>query len=359
MIPEFQPKQPPPYLHVWFNDIGRLLVDMIFSILGFKTSEFVDETTLVVLSIFTPGQPPAVQYDYASFISNKMHEQFMNLDRERVFKYTSYIYHLMLYNQPDAFPLFLKKLDPKGNIRSVMFWTSVCHHIHYSPYNYCEFIDLFIHPALSLLQSSPPPRLTDDMQKILQLSKNYSIGDWYFYQDHTVIRVYGCELAPYRLPKYVPMRLFSLEYFRQFGNSDMVHFHSKNKKAQLKIKHQLGPFIFNKREEAWGEANKILKSLQLKTSFYWAPYDPNHFISLRRIKYRLATYDHFSIPQIEKYANQLEWREGTLVEDYSEEELAERAIKNLQKVVDLEYFGQVWSPAPRHLGESASSSTVP
>ena len=137
------------------------------------------------------------------------------------------------------------------------------------------------------------------------------------------------------------MRLFALEYFRQFGNADMIHFHSRNKKEQLKIKHQLGPFIFNKREEAWEEEDKNLKGLLLQTSFYWAPYDPNHFISLRRIKYRLATYDHFSIPEIEKHANQLEWREGTLVEDYSEEELAERAIKNLEKAVDLEYFGQV------------------
>jgi len=97
----------------------------------------------------------------------------------------------------------------------------------------------------------------------------------------------------------------------------------------------------------------------MKTSFYWAPYDPNHFISLRRIKYRLAGYDHFSIPQIEKYANQQEWVEGTLVEDYSEEELAEKEIKKLEKSADLEYFGQVFFSAPRHLGESASSSTVP
>jgi len=101
-----------------------------------------------------------------------------------------------------------------------------------------------------------------------------------------------------------------------------------------------------------------LKGFQLKTSFYWAPYDPNHFISLRRIKYRLVGYDHFSIPQIEKYANQQEWVEGTLVEDYSEEELAEKAIKNLEKTVDLESFGQVFFTALRHLGESTSSSTI-
>jgi len=163
-----------------------------------------------MLSMFTPGKPPSVQYDYATFIANKIHEQFMNLERERVFKYTSYIYYLLMFNQPDSFPVTLKKSDAQGNRRSLVFWSSLFHHVAYSPYSYCEFIDLFIHPAMSLLLSTPPPILTDEMQKILQLSKSYSIGDWYFYQDHTVIRIYGCELAPYRLPKYVPMRLFAL-----------------------------------------------------------------------------------------------------------------------------------------------------
>ena len=72
----------------------------------------------------------------------------------------------------------------------------------------------------------------------------------------------------------------------------------------------------------------------------------------------LTGYDHCSIPQIEQYANQQEWVEGTLVEEFSEEELAERAIKNLEKVVDLESFGHVFFTAPRHLGESTSSTTI-
>ena len=258
-----QPWKPPPYLHVWFNEIGKLLVNMISCILGFNTSEFVDETVLVILSMFAPGWPPAVQYDYATFIADKIHEQFMNLERERVFKYTSYIYHLLLYIQPHSFPVFLKKLDAKGKRRSVVFWSSVFHHVYYSPYTYYEFIDLFIYPASSFLVSSHLPRLSDEMQKILQLSKSYSIGDWYLYQDHTVIRIYGCELAPYKLPKYVPMRLFALEYFQQFGNADMIHFYGRSKKSQLKIRHQLGPFIFNKREEAWEEADKMLKGYLL------------------------------------------------------------------------------------------------
>ena len=76
---------PPPFLHVWFNDIGKVLVSMISYILGYNTNEYVDETILAMISIFTPRKSPAAQYDYATLIAKKIHEQFMNLERERVF----------------------------------------------------------------------------------------------------------------------------------------------------------------------------------------------------------------------------------------------------------------------------------
>lgn len=49
-----QPTEPPPFHHVWFNEVGRFLIDMLSYILGFKTSEYIDETILVLLSMFTP-----------------------------------------------------------------------------------------------------------------------------------------------------------------------------------------------------------------------------------------------------------------------------------------------------------------
>lgn len=82
MSPKHQPKGPPPYLHTFFNETGRLIVDMISSVLGFRSNEYVDDITIVLLSIFTLGQPPTVKYDYATFIANKIHAQFMNLERE-------------------------------------------------------------------------------------------------------------------------------------------------------------------------------------------------------------------------------------------------------------------------------------
>ena len=86
MKPDCQPQGPPPYVHAWFTETRKLILDMISFILGFKTSEFVNETMFVMLSIFTPGQTPVVKYDYASFIANKINEKFINLEREGAFK---------------------------------------------------------------------------------------------------------------------------------------------------------------------------------------------------------------------------------------------------------------------------------
>ena len=54
MRADHQPIGPPPFLYVCFNEVGKLLVDMISYVLGFKTSEHIDHTILVLLSAFTP-----------------------------------------------------------------------------------------------------------------------------------------------------------------------------------------------------------------------------------------------------------------------------------------------------------------
>ena len=155
------------------------------------------KTVLVLLFAYSPGQPPAVKYNYAKFIANKIHDQLLKLDREGVFQilfHTSITF--FMYYQSDCFQCPIKKLDSKGERRSVIFCTSAFHEVQNSPYSYCEFIDLFVYPVSCLLRITPAARLSYDMQKILQLSKNYKIGGWYFYQNHTVIRIYGCELCP-------------------------------------------------------------------------------------------------------------------------------------------------------------------
>ncbi|MCY6524809.1 hypothetical protein, partial [Actinobacillus pleuropneumoniae] len=69
MSADRQPTGPPPFLYVHFNEVGKLLVDMISYVLGFKTSEHIDEIVLVLLSAYSLGQPPAYKYNYAKFIA--------------------------------------------------------------------------------------------------------------------------------------------------------------------------------------------------------------------------------------------------------------------------------------------------
>jgi len=328
MSADCQPTGPPPFLQVHFTKVGQLLIDMISYVPGYKTSEHVDETVLVFLAAYSPGQPPAYKYNFDKFIANKIHEKLYKVDREGIFKYSSYIYRMFLYYQSEAFQFPIRKLDSRGERRSFIFWSSIFHQVQDSPYSYCEFIDQFVYLVSCLLMRSPPPRLLVHIQKTLQLSKNYKIGDWYLYENHTVIRIYGCELCPYRLPRYVPMRLFALEYYRKLINSDLTHFHSAKKKAHLKLKYHLGPFIMNKKE-GWQEVEKILRDkYKLSRSFSLVPYDPEGYISAKRVKYILLGYQHHKIPEIEQYANQQEWSPDTLVEEITQEEVMKKNVKD-------------------------------
>ena len=64
------------------------------------------------------------------------------------------------------------------------------------------------------------------------------------------------------------------------------------------------------------------------------------------------------MPHIEKYANALSWKEGTIEEPITKEQMLENEARNLRKEVDLETCEQVSSSYQRQLGEAASSSTT-
>jgi len=79
---KYMPKDPPPYMSSFFSGIGKDITSMISCILGFTTSEYVDDIIFSYMSIFTPGQPVVVKFDYAKFISDKTHDQFMRLENK-------------------------------------------------------------------------------------------------------------------------------------------------------------------------------------------------------------------------------------------------------------------------------------
>lgn len=99
-------------------------------------------------------------------------------------------------------------------------------------------MDQFLYVVSCLLNNNVEPSIVPEIRKILHLSEHTRIGDWYLYQIYIEIRIYGYELPPYRLPKFVPIQNFELEYITKMINMDQLHFVAVKKKDQFKTKTQ-------------------------------------------------------------------------------------------------------------------------
>ena len=58
------------------------------------------------------------------------------------------------------------------------------------------------------------PRMTEEMKAYMHNS-NEPVGDWFLYKYFTILRVYGFEDEPYRLPVLLTKSIFVLEFLRQ------------------------------------------------------------------------------------------------------------------------------------------------
>jgi len=207
---------------------------------------------------------------------------------------------MFVYFHADKFQFLVRKMNEEGEPQPLIFWTTL---VMKGPkhFSYKTLVEMFVHPAISLLSGTAKPRINEEIRRIMQLSDQSRICDCYLYQNYTKIRVYGCELAPNKLPKFLPMRIFALEYIRQMINVDELHFVSAKKKSQFRIKSHIGPFICNNRV-AGEEADKILKEMNFTHSFTWS-YDPWGIISKKRVENNSIAYIHTQRPEIEKYIN--------------------------------------------------------
>ena len=108
------PKLNPPYSTSKFPEGSRHVISMLSFILGYFTNEFTDESILGFLSTLSPGQPPAVIFEFSRFITDSIHYQLTKLPIEGVFSYSSYLFHLFLFSQVDHSPITLQKKNVEG-----------------------------------------------------------------------------------------------------------------------------------------------------------------------------------------------------------------------------------------------------
>ena len=69
------------------------------------------------------------------------------------------------------------------------------------------------------------------------------IEDWFCFEDYTLIRIYGFEGDPFRLPKINTRRFFALEFLRQRLTAENENFVKHKKASSLKFVFTLDPFV--------------------------------------------------------------------------------------------------------------------
>lgn len=118
-----------------------------------------------------PRKPSETVFNFGQFLVDRIHDHLIRLLNERVFKFSSVLFHMFLYFKSDKFPVNIQNFETKGHPSSVIFWTPLIQ--KYSTiFSYKVFIDYFLHRVINMLSSSIQPRISDEIKRVLQLSKN-------------------------------------------------------------------------------------------------------------------------------------------------------------------------------------------
>jgi hypothetical protein len=128
---------------------------------------------------------------------------------------------------------------------------------------FSKFVDHFMSKYYQIIYNQDPPRIFPKCKKLLQLSPDIRVGYWYVFEHYIEIRIYGCQLAPFRLPVFMTPNIFAIAYIMQRLNFDEIHFVPNKYKVTFKLKKEVGPFILNTRSTLQ-VTTKILSSLGLQ-----------------------------------------------------------------------------------------------
>jgi len=103
------PYNNPPYPTSMFPERAKHIISLVSFLLGYQIDQWVDEPILGYLYIFSKGHKPTFMYNYSQFLAENMHEQLMKITTEGVFKYSSVLVHMFLFQQGDMLPISIHK----------------------------------------------------------------------------------------------------------------------------------------------------------------------------------------------------------------------------------------------------------
>ena len=112
--------------------------------------------------------------------------------------------------------------------------------------------------------------------KAYMQNSNEPVGDQFLYKYFTVLRVYGFEDEPYKLPVFLTKMIFVMEFLRQILQVESEISLKHNKASNMKFKYTIEPFVVNS-TTALLVIQIIMKSMTFQLDKK-INYDPKHII---------------------------------------------------------------------------------
>ena len=82
--------------------------------------------------------------------------------------------------------------------------------------DYTKFMNFLMSEIYNAIFQKRFPRVLPEMRTILQFSTDSRIGDWFLFENRTVIKLYGFTHPPYNMfPTLLTPRFFSMEFIRK------------------------------------------------------------------------------------------------------------------------------------------------
>ena len=135
-----------------------------------------------------------------------------------------------------------KKLDELKQIEPINLSDSIDLSQRNVTISFFTFVGSIMSALHRLIFGSFMPTISDDLKLFLP-NLVETIGDWFCFENYTVIRVYGFEGEPFRLPRFTSRRLFALEFLRQRLVVENDNFIKHKKASSMKFVFTLEPFV--------------------------------------------------------------------------------------------------------------------
>ena len=205
-------------------------------------------TLIFVLSNFPiksnePSQEVQVScLKFDEFLAENIHSQLMDFRRTKTFRFQSYLLKMFLSVDEESLQLSEMVLNEEMSK------------------DYTKFMNFLMSEVYNASFQKRFPRVQPEMRPILQFSTDSRIGDWFLFENGTVIRLYGFTHPPYMFPAFLTPRVFSMEFIRKKLIVEMKHSLKFKKSTKVKYPRVVGPFTI-KTKTALPMIENLLKDM--------------------------------------------------------------------------------------------------